>query len=34
VFFPDDDRFLVDRELEVRHYEVDVNMVSPAPGAA
>jgi antibiotic biosynthesis monooxygenase (ABM) superfamily enzyme len=28
VFFPEDDRFLVERDLEVRHYEVDVNMVS------
>jgi antibiotic biosynthesis monooxygenase (ABM) superfamily enzyme len=27
VFFPEDDRFLVERDLEVRHYEVDVHMV-------
>ena len=27
VFFPEDDRYLVDRELGVRHYEVDVHMV-------
>lgn len=27
VFFPEDDRYLVDRELAVRHYEVDVHMV-------
>jgi antibiotic biosynthesis monooxygenase (ABM) superfamily enzyme len=27
VFFPEDDRYLVDRELTVRHYEVDVHMV-------
>src|SRR5581483_377999 len=25
VFFPDDDRFLVERELGVAHYEVDVH---------
>jgi antibiotic biosynthesis monooxygenase (ABM) superfamily enzyme len=23
VFFPEDDRFLVERDLDVRHYEVD-----------
>ena len=27
VFFPEDDRYLVERELAVRHYEVDVHMV-------
>jgi hypothetical protein len=27
VFFPQDDRYLVERELAVRHYEVDVQMV-------
>lgn len=27
VFFPEDDRYLVERELEVRHYEVDVHLV-------
>jgi antibiotic biosynthesis monooxygenase (ABM) superfamily enzyme len=27
VFFPEDDRYLVERDLEVRHYEVDVTMV-------
>jgi antibiotic biosynthesis monooxygenase (ABM) superfamily enzyme len=27
VFFPEDDRYLVERELEVRHYDVDVHMV-------
>jgi antibiotic biosynthesis monooxygenase (ABM) superfamily enzyme len=27
VFFEEDDRYLVERELEVRHYEVDVHMV-------
>jgi heme-degrading monooxygenase HmoA len=27
VFFAQDDRYLVERELAVRHYEVDVQMV-------
>jgi antibiotic biosynthesis monooxygenase (ABM) superfamily enzyme len=27
VFFPEDDRYLVERELAVRHYEVDVQIV-------
>jgi antibiotic biosynthesis monooxygenase (ABM) superfamily enzyme len=27
VFFPEDDRYLVDRDLGVSHYEVDVHMV-------
>ena len=27
VFFDEDDRFLVERELEVRHYEVDANLI-------
>ena len=27
VFFPEDDRYLVDRELTVSHHEVDVHMV-------
>jgi antibiotic biosynthesis monooxygenase (ABM) superfamily enzyme len=26
VFFEEDDRYLVERDLEVRHYEVDVRM--------
>jgi antibiotic biosynthesis monooxygenase (ABM) superfamily enzyme len=26
VFFPEDDRYLVERELAVRHYEVDVHV--------
>ena len=26
-FFPEDDRYLVERDLSVRHYEVDVHMV-------
>ena len=29
VFFPEDDRYLVERDLEVRHYEVDVHMSNP-----
>ena len=27
VFFEQDERYLVERDLEVRHYEVDVHMV-------
>ena len=27
VFFAEDDRYLIERELEVRHYDVDVNLV-------
>ena len=27
VFFEEDDRYLVERDFEVRHYEVDVRMV-------
>ena len=27
VFFPEDDRYLVERELDVRHYEADVHIV-------
>jgi hypothetical protein len=27
VFFDKDERYLVERDLEVRHYEVDVHMV-------
>jgi antibiotic biosynthesis monooxygenase (ABM) superfamily enzyme len=26
VFFPEDDRFLVERELTVRHFDVDVHV--------
>jgi hypothetical protein len=26
VFFPQDDAYLVERDLEVRHYEVDVHL--------
>lgn len=29
VFFPEDDRYLVERELDVRHYEVDEHRTSP-----
>ena len=27
VFFPEDDRYLVERDLEVSHYEADVHIV-------
>jgi len=27
VFFPEDDRYLVERELAVRHFEVDAHIV-------
>ena len=27
VFYPEDDRYLVERDLSVDHYEVDVHMV-------
>lgn len=27
VFFEEDDKYLVERDLEVRHYEADVHMV-------
>ena len=27
VFFPEDERYLVERELDVRHYDVDVHIV-------
>ena len=32
VFFSEDDRYLVERDLEVRHYDVDVHLTSPAAG--
>lgn len=32
VFFPEDDRYLVERDIEVKHYEVDVQMVDPSSG--
>jgi antibiotic biosynthesis monooxygenase (ABM) superfamily enzyme len=28
VFFPDDDRYLIERDLEVRHFEADVSVVT------
>jgi antibiotic biosynthesis monooxygenase (ABM) superfamily enzyme len=28
VFFPEDDRYLAERELDVRHFEADVNIVT------
>jgi antibiotic biosynthesis monooxygenase (ABM) superfamily enzyme len=27
VFFPEDDRYLVERDLEVRHFEVELRLV-------
>ena len=27
VFFPEDGRYLIERDLEVRHFEADVNLV-------
>ena len=27
VFFPEDERYLVERELDVRHYDADVHIV-------
>ena len=27
VFYPEDDRYLIERDLRVSHYEVDVHMV-------
>ncbi len=27
VFFPEDDRYLIERDMEVRHFEADVNLV-------
>ncbi|MES1248931.1 MAG: hypothetical protein ABUS54_14790 [Actinomycetota bacterium] len=29
VFFPEDDRYLVERDLEVRHFEADVRLTEP-----
>ena len=28
VFFPEDDRYLIERDLEVRHFEADVSLVT------
>jgi heme-degrading monooxygenase HmoA len=30
VFYPEDDRYLVERDLTVEHYEVDTAVVDPA----
>jgi hypothetical protein len=27
VFFPEDDRYLIERDLEVRHFDAEVNLV-------
>jgi hypothetical protein len=27
VFFPEDERYLIERDMEVRHFEADVNLV-------
>jgi antibiotic biosynthesis monooxygenase (ABM) superfamily enzyme len=32
VFFPEDDRYLVERDLEVSHYEADVHIQGPGTG--
>jgi antibiotic biosynthesis monooxygenase (ABM) superfamily enzyme len=32
VFFPEDDRYLVQRDLEVAHYEVDLEIQGPGTG--
>lgn len=32
VFFPEDDRYLVERDLEVSHFEVDVHIQGPGTG--
>jgi len=29
VFFELDDRYLIERDLEVKHYEVDVHLAAP-----
>jgi antibiotic biosynthesis monooxygenase (ABM) superfamily enzyme len=29
VFFPEDDRYLVEKEMQVAHYEVDMNLNRP-----
>ena len=28
VFFPEDDRYLVERDLEVRHFDADITLVT------
>lgn len=32
VFFPEDDRYLVERDLEVAHFEADVEIQGPGTG--
>lgn len=32
VFFPEDDRYLVERDLEVSHFEADVEIQGPGTG--
>jgi hypothetical protein len=32
VFFPEDDRYLVERDLEVSHFEADVRLHGPGTG--
>jgi hypothetical protein len=32
VFFPEDDRYLVERDLEVGHFEADVQVQGPGTG--
>jgi len=32
VFFPEDDRYLVERDLEVSHFEADVRIQGPGTG--
>ena len=32
VFFPEDDRYLVERNLEVNHFEADVQIQGPGTG--
>jgi heme-degrading monooxygenase HmoA len=34
VFYPEDDRYLVERDLTVEHYEVDTAVLDPAIHAA
>jgi hypothetical protein len=29
VFFAEDERYLVEKEMQVAHYEVDVNLTAP-----
>jgi heme-degrading monooxygenase HmoA len=34
VFYPQDDRYLVERDLTVQHYQVDTAVLDPAIGTA